>query len=206
MLSKTTRYTRHTYGDNGVFGKRNVVSTSFAATDLGKVGTLDGDAYLDGATAGTYTSVLSQPTRARNVTIKASAGAGDVVVTGKNAEGATISETITISGLLLVQGAKAFSSVTSVVIPSGATVDVGYGNKFGVGHRIASDSQVKILVIAADGSATLENASASTNNSAVESNTVTPTTTPDGAKQMRIYSLTYNWHVDPINAQPSYGV
>jgi len=40
----------------------------------------------------------------------------------------------------------------------------------------------------------------------VESNTVTTTTTLDGATNFRVYVLNYKWALNPTNANPDYGV
>lgn len=205
MLSKTTRYTRHTYGDNGVFGKRNIVSTSFGSVDLGKAGDAVGDAYLDGVSEGTH-EPDEQPSVPRNVTVVGvTDDTGDVVVTGTNNEGATITETIALDSDTEVEGDKAFASITSIDTPD-ATVDVGYGNKFGIGQRTASTSSIKVLVIDGSSSSIEDADSSSLDDEIVEENTVTPTTTPDGDKQLRVYVLNYNWHVDPTNSNPDYGV
>lgn len=42
-LNKTRRYSRHTYGDNGSLGKKNILSVSFVATNLKKPIAADAD-------------------------------------------------------------------------------------------------------------------------------------------------------------------
>lgn len=223
FLPKTTRYSRHTYGDDGVFGRRNIVSTSFSATDLGKASDADGDAIVAAtATSDTVTTTITptaQPSvpRALSVTVAADTAedikAGNITITGKNVEGKVITETfaVTADTAATIVGNKAFAEVTSIAVPAqdgdSVTVAVGTTIKFGIGKRSLSTASAKVLVITAAGVATLEAAAASAfSTSAVESNTVTPTTTPDGAAQMRLYTLNYNWHVDPTNGNPSYGV
>lgn len=220
-LSKTTRYSRHTYGDNGVFGKRNIISTSFSATDLGKVPNASNTALLAASATSDSSSTTLVPTaqpsvpRAIRITVGGTAGdikAADITVTGTNSEGKVITDTVTptadTAGTLTTS--KAFASVTSVVVPAqdggGVTVAIGYSNDFGINQRAHSGSTVKVLVINGS-SATLEDAASSTlDNDEPEKNIVTPTTTPDGVKQFRLYVLNYNWHVDPVNANPDYGV
>lgn len=222
MLAKTSRYSRHTYGDDGVFGKRNIVSTSFSATDLGKAANASTTALLTAsATSGSSATTLTptaQPSVPRAITITTGGTATDIkaaaiTVTGKNSEGKTITDTVTptvdTAGTLTTT--KAFASVTSVSVPAqdgnGVTVAIGTSNNFGINQRSASTAVAKIMVIAANGSATLEDASASNfSSTVVENNTVTPTTTPDGAVQFRLYVFNYNWHVDPTNGNPNYGV
>lgn len=206
-LSKTTRFSRHTYGDDGVFGRRNIVSASFGATDLGKVEAGSGDEYLDGVATGTH-NVNASPRIPRSVVVVGAEGdSGNVVVTGRNSEGAVISETIALDGDTPVDSDKAFASVTTVVTPADTEVSAGYGSKLGVNHRLLAESSVQVLVIEADNSAELEDADAVTRSTAnVENNTVVLDTSPDGVKQFRVYTLTYSWHADPINANPVYGV
>jgi hypothetical protein len=343
-LNKTARYSRHTYGDNGVMGKKNILSVSFVATELkkpdatsntavhaaistsqgvyatatvtadsiddGDTVTIDGRTYtfqtslvdeadnvligasdaaaLDNlksainATAGagttygtgtvahasvnattntdttqviqadvsgsagnsiavsasdaslvwgtatleggvdgttTVTTAITNPDIPRNLIVKPGGTAADVkasseiVITGTNVEGKTITETFTTveNDVTALVGSKAFKTVTSIVIPgqdgTGATFSVGIGNKLGIGLRNLSSMPIKIYTKAADGTEAIEDASASAlSSSAVESNTVTPTTAPDGAVEMRVYVLNYKWHLNPTNNNPDYGV
>jgi hypothetical protein len=96
----------------------------------------------------TVTTGFTQPTSPRNVTATFGGVAGDikaivVVVTGKNAEGKTITENLppaTVDTAGTVAGSKAFASITSVTIPAhdgtGATTSIGYGAKLGLGARL----------------------------------------------------------------------
>lgn len=220
-LNKTRRYSRHTYGDNGVYGHRNILSVSFVATDLGKplaasTTRAAGATATSGSTTTTITS-LTQPDVPRNVTITAGGTAGDIkaaaiTVTGTNVEGATITETLTptVDTAGTTTGNKAFATLTSVAIPaqdgSGATYSVGYGSKLGIGMRNLSSMPIKVLTNTA-GVEALEDASASAfSSSAVESNTVTTTTALDGAVGFRVYVHNYKWHINPTNSTPDYGV
>ncbi len=221
-LNKTVRFARHTFGDNGVYGKRNIVSVSFAATDLKKPAAASNTALLAAtAVSNTAASTLTptaQPDVPRNLTVTVAAtvavdiAAGNIVVTGKNVEGKTITENFAVTADTpgTITGNSAFKSITSVAVPqqdgASVTVALGTGAKLGIGFRNLSTSAIKILKNTA-GVEAIENASASAlSSSAVESNTVTPTTTPNGAIEMRVYVLNYNWHLNPVNAQPTYGV
>jgi len=85
------------------------------------------------------TTGITNPTTPRNVTATAGGTAADikaiqVIVTGTNAYGDTISETLpafTVDTAGSVQGAKAFATVTSITLPAhdgtGATTSVGLG-------------------------------------------------------------------------------
>ncbi|HET8708941.1 MAG TPA: hypothetical protein VFL85_01530 [Candidatus Saccharimonadales bacterium] len=216
-LNKTRRYSRHTYGDDGATGKRNILSVSFVATDLRKPAAANSTAVStaitasnSAATTGTLDVELDTP---RNITITAggtaaSITASAITVTGTNAEGKVITEDLTPTAATagLITGNKAFKTVTAYSIPqqsgTGATYAIGTGAKLGIGMRNMSSMPVKVLVDNA-----LEDASASAfSSTAVESNTVTPTTTPNGSKAMRVYVLNYKWAVDPTNGNPDYGV
>ena len=95
-----------------------------------------------GASAQTITTAITNPPCARNITItcaKASGGgamSGNVVITGTNILGETISETIAEGADDTYEGKVAFATVTSIAVPvktnTGDTVAIGYGDILGV--------------------------------------------------------------------------
>lgn len=97
-------------------------------------GLLDGKVLGTGAT--TVTTFLAAMPYARNITIVASdAQTGGAVITGTNLKGDVITETITFDGTTPVAGAKAFKTVTSIVLPIKAgseNVDIGWGDVLGL--------------------------------------------------------------------------
>lgn len=221
-LNKTSRYSRHTYGDNGVLGKRNILSLSFVSTDLRKPVVASATAVSAAlatsnsvVTAGTLAVTLDVP---RNITVTAggtatSITASAITITGTNVEGKVITETFTptVDTAGLLTGNKAFKTVTAYSIPiqdaAGATYSIGIGSKLGIGMRNIASMPIKLLKRTAAGVESLEDASASAFSSTdVESNTVTTTTTMDGAIGFRVYVLNYKWAANPTNAQPDYGV
>lgn len=220
-LNKTRRYSRHTYGDNGALGHKNILSVSFVATDLGKPVVADVNRILDAqatlTTAVTVTSFLAQPDVPRNLTITpggttADVKTGNVVVTGTNVEGATITENFAFldNATAATVGSKAFKTVTSILFPiqdnTGATYNVGVGSKLGIGMRNIASMPIQVMVNTA-GTETIEAAGASAlSATVVESNTVTTTTTLDGAVGFRVYVLNYKWAINPTNSTPDYGV
>lgn len=221
-LNKTKRYSRHTYGDDGDRGRRNVLSVSFVATDL-KRPALASTTALAAATAtssggSTTIPLTAQPDVPRNITITTGGTAGDikavaVVVTGTNVEGKVITESITttVDTANTTVGNSAFKTVTSVSVPAqdgnGATYAVGYGSKLGIGMRNIASMPVKVLTRSSTGVEAMEDASASALSATlVEGNTVTTTTANDGAVGYRVYVLNYKWTANPTNGQPSYGV
>lgn len=72
-----------------------------------------------GAEASNVTTGLTNPDVPRNVTIKGNVSGitGNVVVTGTNVNGDTITDTIALNGTTEVAGVKAFKTVTSVALP-----------------------------------------------------------------------------------------
>jgi hypothetical protein len=105
-------------------------------------------AVTDNGAPQTITSGLNTPEVPRNITATAGGTAGDikaiqVVITGTNAEDQVITETLpafTVDTPGTVSGAKAFKTVTQVVIPAhdglGATTAIGFGEVLGIGHRL----------------------------------------------------------------------
>lgn len=143
------------------------------------------------------TSFAAQPDLARNIQISPWAttggiGAGPVVISGTNIFGNPISETLTFvsqNGATVV-GAKAFKTVTSVLFPatinSGANVAIGTGNSIGILHCVdqAGDLVQTVYGGAYETSRAVLNAG---NSVAIESNTVQPHGTLDGAHQVDVY-------------------
>lgn len=89
------------------------------------------------------TTGITSPAVPRNLTITGSASGmtGNVVIAGTDANDASLSETIALSGSSTVVGNKAFKTVTSVTVPakvnsSGDTVAIGTGAKLGLGHYL----------------------------------------------------------------------
>lgn len=132
----------------------------------------------------TVTSGITNPAvpRALSVTGNAAGITGNVVITGKNIKGDTITETFALSGTSTVQGSKAFATVRSIQLPaktnaSGDTVSVGTTNKIGLPF-----AQPHNRVIATYYNNVLEGTAPTVAvNSAVESNTVTLNTALAGA-------------------------
>ena len=109
-------------------------------------------AVTDDGTEQTITTGFTDPPTPRNVTASTDGTADDiaavqVIVNGTNAEGAAISETLPVfteNTKTTVVGAKAFATITSVVIPvhddTGATTSIGLGNLLGLGVRLSRDT------------------------------------------------------------------
>ena len=165
----------------------------------------DGDGILDGEEAPTgeeavalvVEEFLAQPTWPRNITVTlAATTAGDVaadsvIVAGKNVAGEVISEEFAFSDDTPATkvGSLAFAEVTSVTIPvqdgASVTVDVGWGDKFGIPYKLYADELVilKLFNKAVD-TATIANSA-----TAIESNTADMNGTPDGLKDIDLYII-----------------
>lgn len=82
----------------------------------------------------------------RNLSVKGNAAtaAGNVVINGTDFSGQAITETIVANGTATVEGAKAFQTVTSIVLPArGAasdTLQVGWGNKLGLPYKLSRNT------------------------------------------------------------------
>lgn len=223
-MDKTYKMTRATFGNmRSRNGNRNLFSVSYGFTNFKKKPAAGATATILSATsiptAGTTISTgFTQPDvpRAINVAIAASTVAdikgGTIVVTGRNVEGKVITENFTVTNdtAATVTGSKAFKSITSVLVPamdgSSVTVSVGTRNLLGLNHRLPSGTTIKVIQM--DSSGTQSEQSAPTtafSTSAVESNTVSPATTPDGTLVLTVHYITVASHLNPTNAQPTYG-
>lgn len=117
-----------------------IASMSLAAVILGSNATILGDTALDAANPTVVSSgFAAQPDVPRNLSVKGNDAnvTGNVVITGKNIAGETITETIALSGATVVVGNKAFASVSSISLPKYAVANterirIGVGSKLGL--------------------------------------------------------------------------
>lgn len=136
----------------------------------------------DGETT-TVTEDITDPDVYRVVTVKGNQAsiAGNVVVTGTDWAGNTITDTIALDEANSVSGVKAFKTVTSILLPArtsaGDTVSLGCADVFGLTRPVAASADVIYVGIAANAvdASTFSYEAAS----AVDTtnNTVTPTST-----------------------------
>lgn len=125
---------------------------------------------------GTITTFAGQPDFARtNQYVCSGACTGSLTVNGLNYRKQVVSETVTLNGATIVHGTVAFSSITSIVLPtqSGITLNVGTDTKFGLARVLAENS---VLFETVDG--TQETPTIVTN-TAIEKNTITFNTAPN---------------------------
>lgn len=222
-LRKTKRPTRVTLGDNGNLGKKGIVSVTLMKQDLYVPKTASNtfvtNALASSGTAATPYSVGVELLPPRNITVTAggtaaSIAASAIVVTGKNSEGKVITESFTPTAATAgtLTGSKIFATVDSISIPqqggAGATFSIGVGNNIGFGFRNLSTTQVRLVkrVLSSGNESIVAPGSTNFSSSNVEDNYMTLDVTPSGLSQYRVYALNYNWHLNPTNGEPVYGV
>lgn len=139
---------------------------------------------------GTTTAGITHPDVARvpSITGVGAGATGNVVIIGKR-KGATVTQTIVLSGASTVNGTKAIDKMTSIQYPadSGATgeqVKVGYSKLIGLEHKVACP----VLIASRFNNAT-DSGSLTNDASALEGNFYTPAGSPDGSKTLDIWYL-----------------
>jgi hypothetical protein len=111
----------------------------------------------DGLTTTLTTADITQPTTPRvpSITGNAATAVGNVVFTGTDWAGETITETIVSTGAATVLGTKAFAHFETIVLPArGAVADtiaLGISDKFGLPYKLPHDTVLKVVN---DGTAT----------------------------------------------------
>lgn len=139
----------------------------------------------------TITTNITNPDvpRILSITGNQAGEAGNVVITGKDAAGATISDTIALNGTTTVEGAKAFKTVTSIQVPaltnSDDTVAIGWTKKLGLPHKIYNASC--LLVKLFNGST--DSGTLTVNSSNLCQNYFALNGTPDGTKVVDLFYI-----------------
>jgi hypothetical protein len=94
---------------------------------------------------------LTQPPTPRvlSITGNAATAVGNVVVTGTDASGAVLVETIISTGAATVLGTKAFATLVTIVLPAqgagGDTISVGLTDRFGLPSALPMNTVIAIL-------------------------------------------------------------
>lgn len=142
IISGSTGYTSP-YGAISIVQKTGVVQASTATATLGAT------ALTAAAGGQDIVAGITNPDVPRNVTALGNAAGivGNVVVTGTNWAGETITDTIALNGANEVPGVKAFVTVTKVHLPPEThagtdTVSIGRGNCLGLQRPIAAAGSV----------------------------------------------------------------
>ena len=106
-----------------------------------------------GEAAQTITTGITNPPCPRNITISCAKGSaegdnmeGNVVITGTNIFGETITDTIAEGADGTIEGTVAFKTVTSILVPArvseGNAITVGFGDKLGLPFYLYHIDQV----------------------------------------------------------------
>jgi len=155
-----------------------------AAVAAGSV--LTATALLDAA-AQHLTQGFTHPDVPRVLSVKGNAAgiAGNVVITGTDANGFPLTETLALNGSSSVVGTKAFARIARIDLPArtagGNTVQVGVTSKLGLWHQLTWDSRLVTLFDGAADAGTL-----AIDDDEVSKNLFTPAGTLDGTKVLRI--------------------
>ena len=140
----------------------------------------------------TVSTAITNPAVPRNIRIKGNAAgiAGNVTIHGTNYAGEVITETLALNGASVVEGAKAFKTVTQIDLPAEThagtdTVSAGWGDILGLPYKLSHNT-----VLATYHDNTLEGTAPTVTVSAtaLESNTVDLNTALNG-KQIDIYLI-----------------
>ena len=140
--------------DAGATDRKFVAYYSIAAADAVAAGVANvapATVLADALTTTLTTVDITQPPTPRvlSITGNAATAVGDVVITGLDANGDALVETIVSTGAATVLGTRAFASITTIVLPArGAVADsisVGLTDKFGLPFKLPHDTVLKIL-------------------------------------------------------------
>jgi hypothetical protein len=187
-----TKYSRY-QGDQYQTTKGYHVQDSWTDTATASTTLLKTGAATSASVTTTVTTFDAQPDVARNIVITpggttADVPAGDVVVTGTNIRGETITESFTFAAnaSTVTTGSKAFKTVTSVLFPiqdgAAATYDIGTGVKLGLSRKMNADNYINGNV---DGTYEATRATVAYSSSVIESNTVTFNTAPNASRDQK---------------------
>ena len=225
--NRVRRFTRTVFGSEK---DQMICKVSWGYTDVSKMAAATSNTYCMAATTMGLVAVdyvptslggekaITQPDVPRVLIVKPAGTAGDVgagvvVITGTNVEGATISENfaLTDGATTAITGKKAFKSITNVHLPSGdgtfaGTISIGIGNALGTYHRLFP-SNTTVKVVKDDGTTrSLDTTPAitSANEKYIELNTITPATVPTGLLFYHIYYIYDHWTLGDVNGNPDW--
>lgn len=205
----------------GTLHWKNIYTNTFGYTETRKKVSVGSStailATASGATAAQTITAVTQPDvpRALSITPTVNNTGGNpmsIVINGVNVEGKPFSETfiIPVGSTTIVNGVKAFKTVTNVVIPqqtSGLTITVGTTNKLGINHRLFNQNTTAKVFSATVAYGTLTQQGAPTivaSEAEIERNTVQPATAPDGTTFYVIAYTFDNWEPSAVNDYPNY--
>jgi hypothetical protein len=120
-----------------------------AAVALGATAAVLADTAMDVALTTVVQAFAGQPDVPRSLTVKGNDAnvAGNVTIDGTDAEGHVIQEVIALAGAAVVNGNKAFKTITKITLPHYAVanterVRVGTGAKLGLPVRLSRNTVI----------------------------------------------------------------
>jgi hypothetical protein len=126
-----------------------IMSLMVAAAALGATAAILADTALANGATTDVVVFAGQPDTARIVTVKGNnaGSAGNVTVYGTNISGSPIQEVIALAGAAVVNGTKAFATITKITLPAYAVdnterVRVGTGAKLGLPFCLTRNSVI----------------------------------------------------------------
>jgi len=128
-------------------------------------------------------NILTSPVVPRALRIKGNAAGivGNVVITGTNYLDEVITETIVANGVAVVEGNKAFKTITEASIPArNAVADeiaIGWNDKLGLPYKLTHNTLINTFV---DNTLEATAATVTVSATAIESNTIDPNTALSG--------------------------
>ena len=127
--------------------------------------------------------------RVLSITGNAATVAGNVVITGTDANGDALTDTIAANGAATVLGAKAFASVTQIELPVAVApadeISVGMSDKFGIPYLLPYST---VLLILSNATATTVAATSSFSATVLADNFIDPTAALNAA-QVDVYLI-----------------
>lgn len=134
----------------------------------------------------------------RNVTFTTAGGTAadapaNAVITGTDVNDDALTETVTLAQTATIaEGAKAFKTITSIVYPAadgtGATVAIGYGNKFGLRRKAKTRAGAVMRGTEISAGSVVTNGTLVVAATGAPNGTYTPNSAPDGSKD---YAIAY---------------
>jgi len=132
----------------------------------------------------TITAAFTNPSvpRAMSITGNQAGVTGNVVITGTNFANAVITETLAANGATEVDGAKAFKTITQVVVPvlvgAGDSISIGFTEKIGIPYLLPHNTVLNAYLNNVKESTA---PTVTTSATAIESNTIKLNSTLNGS-------------------------
>lgn len=185
IRTEKTRY----IGDQFQAVKGYLMRQSWAAPAAASATSIVNAHAADGST---ITSGFTQPDFARTLQYVSSGTdtTHTVTVNGTDIRGAALAETITLNGVTVVHGTKAFLTITSVVLPNVAANNVSVGIDTGLGfYRKMSENGV-FIETSDNVQETVSSATVAISATNISGNYIKPVTAPNGTHNYAVWFAT----------------